>query len=120
MALASFDTSAFYSSLDKTRESRKLTWKQVAKEARISASTLTRLAQGRRPDVDTLAALCAWSGLSVDEFVRRPGGPPVEPDPVARISAYLRADAQLSPKTAEAIERVLRATYDLVKNEGAE
>ncbi len=36
----------------------------------MSASTLTRMAQGKRPDVDGLAALVAWSGLDADDYVR--------------------------------------------------
>ena len=28
------------------------------------------MSQGRRPDVDGLAALAAWSGLDTDDFVR--------------------------------------------------
>lgn len=113
-----FDASAFYAALDQTRESRGLTWKQVAAEAGISASTLTRMAQGRRPDVDSLGALAHWSGLSADDFIR-----PAEPssktdaDPLAQITAYLRADAHLSDRAATAIEEVLRATYNLFKDE---
>ena len=65
-----FDAEAFYSAIDAERRSRRQTWKLVAEEARVSASTLTRMAQGRRPDVDSMAALIAWSGLSADMFVK--------------------------------------------------
>ena len=63
MAKGHFDAEAFYAALDSQRHSRRLNWKQVAREAGISASTLTRIAQGKRPDVDSLAALLTWSGL---------------------------------------------------------
>ncbi len=117
MNRGTFDGAAFYASLDAERESRKLTWKQVAREAGVSASTLTRMAQGKRPDLDSLAALLSWSGLRADDFVLRPEGAPAQPDAFTRISAYLRADADLSPRAAEAIEQVLRATYNLFKDE---
>ena len=65
-----FDADGFYAALDSERRSRRHTWKRVADESGVSASTLTRMAQGRRPDVDSLAALVAWSGLSADAFVR--------------------------------------------------
>ena len=55
-----FDADAFFEALDKTRNNKKITWRKVAEEAGVSASTLTRMAQGKRPDVDTLAALAAW------------------------------------------------------------
>ena len=51
-----FDADGFYAALDAERRSRRYTWKRVADESRVSASTLTRMAQGRRPDVDSLAA----------------------------------------------------------------
>ena len=31
--------------------------------------TLTRMGQGKRPDVDSLAALATWSRLNVDDFI---------------------------------------------------
>lgn len=117
MPRGTFDTASFYASLNAERESRKLTWKQVAREAGVSASTFTRIAQGKRPDVDSLAALVSWSGLHADDFVIRPHDAPACPDAMTRISAYLRADAQLSSRAAAAIEEVLRATYNLFKSE---
>ena len=65
----SFDNEKFYAALDASRVARGLTWKQVATESGVSASTLTRMAQGKRPDVDGLAALLGWSGLRADSFL---------------------------------------------------
>jgi hypothetical protein len=28
------------------------------------------MAQGKRPDIDGLAALCAWSSLAADDYIR--------------------------------------------------
>jgi transcriptional regulator with XRE-family HTH domain len=112
MPRGTFDAEAFYAALDAERESRKKTWKQVAREAGISASTLTRMAQGKRPDVDSLAALVSWSGLRSDDYMVRAEGAPDAPDPITQVVVYLRADAQLSPQAAHAIEQVLRATYN--------
>ena len=112
-----FDAAAFYAALDSARAERELTWKGVSKETGVSASTFTRMAQGRRPDVDSMAALLAWSGLSADDFVRDRRVEPAEPDTLAQITAYLRADRTLSPRAADAIEKVLRATYEHLKEE---
>src|SRR5581483_3723772 len=93
------DIDALYASLDAQRKARDLSWRQVAKEAGVSASTLTRMAQGRRPDVDGFAALVAWLGLSADQFVRLPGPDRTpETEPVAAIAALLRAKRDLSPE----------------------
>lgn len=74
MPKAKFDLNAFFAALDAERQARRFTWKKVAEEAEMSASTLTRISQGKRPDVDTLAALCTWSGLSADNFMRLQAG----------------------------------------------
>ena len=112
-----FDAEGFYSALDSERVARRLFWKDVARGAGVSPSTLTRMAQGRRPDVDTMAALASWSGLNTDDFVRRPRSSPSEAESLAQITAHLRADAQLTPKAANAIEAVLRTAYDQLSKE---
>jgi transcriptional regulator with XRE-family HTH domain len=111
-----FDAASFYEALDHARADRNLMWKDVAKRAKVSPSTLTRLAQGRRPDVDSLAALVDWAGLRADDFVVRVQSEQPDPDsePLALISTYLRADANLTDLQAEAISKVIRATYDAV------
>ena len=108
-----FDSSAFYAALDRTRTDRRLLWKDVAKQSGVSASTLTRLAQGRRPDVDSLAALVTWAGLSADEFVVRPdeADEPSEVDTVTKVATYLRGDRNLSPEAASALERLIDVAY---------
>ena len=109
-----FDAGAFYEALDAARVSRQLNWKQVAAESGVSASTLTRMAQGRRPDVDGLAALSAWSGLRADDYVRSEGALP-EPEPLAMISTYLRGDKNLSNEAATAMDELIKATYQRLR-----
>lgn len=105
-----FDASAFYEALDAQRQSRRLTWKQVARESGVSASTLTRMAQGKRPDIDGLAALAAWSGLNADDFIRSEEARP-EPEALAKITTYLRSDRNLTPEAATALDELIKATY---------
>ena len=115
MPKGKFDAEAFYLALDNQRQSKNITWKQVAKESGVSASTLTRMAQGKRPDVDSMAALATWSGLSADTFIQHVDNTNLETDSVTAMTAYLRADPNLLPESAEAIEAVLRAAYDKLK-----
>jgi len=117
MPKGQFDAEAFYAALDSHRQSRRLNWKQVAEESGISASTLTRMAQGRRPDVDSMAALAAWSGLSVDSFVYHEDAEKIHTDSLTAITAYLRADPHLSQQSAEAIEAVLKAAYEKLRKD---
>jgi transcriptional regulator with XRE-family HTH domain len=110
-----FDTEAFYAAIDAQRQAKKLTWKQVATQSGVSASTLTRMAQGRSPDVDGLAALLEWSGLDVDTFIsdQKRG----EPETLAMISTYLRSDPHLSPESAKALDELIKATYQHLRKD---
>lgn len=101
----------FYKALDGQRQAKDLTWKKVAEQAKVSASTLTRIAQGKRPDVDTMAALCRWSGLNADDFIAR-DGVKRKPEPLAQILAHLRADKKISPEGAAAIEVMIKSAYE--------
>lgn len=111
-----FDLEGFHAALDAARRAKGLNWKQVAAASGVSASTLTRMSQGKRPDVDGLAALAAWSGLDTDDFVRTEIGERPEPEPLAMISTYLRGDKNLSPEAAAALEAVIKVTYDQLRS----
>ena len=114
---ARFDGDAFYAALDGEKQARQCTWRRVAEESGVSASTLTRISQGKRPDVDSLAALSAWSGLDVDRFVR--GGPSKnEPEPLAVISSCLRSDPQLNEEAAAALDQIVKAAYRSMRSPG--
>ena len=110
-----FDHEGFFVALDRTRQARKLNWKQVAAASGVSASTLTRMAQGKRPDVNGLAALASWSGLSTDDFVCSEAQAS-KPEPLAAISTYLRSDKNLTPEAAAALDEVVKATYERLRN----
>lgn len=108
---AAFDSRAFFRALDAERLSRRLTWKDVAQQAGISASTLSRMSQGRRPDVDGLATLLSWSGLEATPFIRASQSV-TTPSTLARISTELRSDPLLTDETASALEDIVRTAYE--------
>lgn len=114
MARGDFDGDSFYAALDAQRQARGINWKKVAKESGVSASTLTRMSQGRRPDVDSMAALMKWSGLAPESFIRDNDNNP-NAEPLAQITALLRADRNLSREGAIAMEALLKATYERLK-----
>jgi transcriptional regulator with XRE-family HTH domain len=69
-----FDQRLSATVLDAFRASRGLTWRQVAEQAGVTPSTLTRVQQGRSPNVDGFPALCRWAGLTdVGRFIRTGG-----------------------------------------------
>lgn len=109
MSKTEFKGDAFFAALESTRSARHLNWKQVAHESGVSASTLTRMAQGKRPDVDSLAALIKWSGLSADPFVGLEGSGSTEP--LSQITSLLYSDATLSEDSRETIVDMIAAAY---------
>ena len=109
-----FDGEAFYRALKATAQTRRVTWKQVSDATGVSASTLTRMAQGRRPDAASLAALSAWAGLNPSNFVDAPYRV-AQPEPMVQISSLLRADPALDSDAAETVEAIVRAAYERLR-----
>lgn len=114
-----FDGDAFYAALDSHRQSLGYTWRKVASEAGVSASTLTRMAQGKRPDVDSLARLARWAGLDVGDYIR-PGrcADAMQAEPLAMVSTYLKSDRNLTPEAATALDELVKAAYSRLRNQG--
>ena len=110
-----FDTEAFYAALNAARLSSQMTWKDVADAAGVAASTLSRMAQGAKPDVNGLAGLLRWSGLKAEMFI--PGTLKKTAEPIARITALLRADPQLTPKNAKLMEEIVMSTCNRLKED---
>lgn len=108
-----FDSDAFFAALNAARLSRQKTWKDVAEETGVNASTLTRMSQGAKPDVNGLAALLAWSSLKAEAFIR--GATRQKAEPLAEITALLRADPNLSKSNAKLIEDIVVTTYSKLK-----
>jgi transcriptional regulator with XRE-family HTH domain len=103
---------ALYSALDQKREFEELSWRELADELDVSASTFSRMAQGKRPDVDAFATLLRWLEMPAEQFMRstRKGGD-ADPEPVAMVSSYLRSARNISSEDADALEEIFQAAY---------
>ena len=64
-----------------------------------------------------MAALVAWSGLSADMFVKEAQATP-GPSSLSVISTSLKRDPHLSPEAAEALDQLMKATYERMRNKG--
>lgn len=111
-----FDADAFYEALADTVEARKVRWKAVSRVTGVSATTLTRMAQGRSPDAASQAALAAWAGLNPADFVKLPGRRPVQ-EPLAAALTLLRADPKLKPDAVTALEAIVRTAYNQLRKD---
>ena len=60
------DVPELHRRLNQRRQEQGLTWRQLADTVGISASTLTRLGDGKRPDADALVSLLVWLDLDTD------------------------------------------------------
>lgn len=63
------DVQKLYAALDGARRERDMSWRRLAAEVGCSPSTMTRLAQNHRPDVDAFAALVQWLKAPAEEFM---------------------------------------------------
>lgn len=109
---AGFDDKGFFRALDARRQLLGTTWRAVARELDVSPSTFSRLARGRRPDVDTFAKLVRWLGLPAERFFtgtaeRRVGAG----DTVAALMMALQSDPTLSREDAATLEQIFRVAY---------
>lgn len=111
MAETKIHMSALYSALDEKRQVMEMSWRDVAQELAVSPSTFSRMAKGKRPDVDTFAALLRWLAMSAEDFTSPPAEAQSEAEPLAMISTYLRAGRQVSPEDADAFQDIIRAAY---------
>lgn len=106
----SFDPFRFHRLLDDVRIERGISWSGIARLTGVSASTLTRIGQGRMPDADNLSALVAWAGLDANAVL---GVTPQERgDLIAAVRIALRHDPLLDPDQIDAIVTTVRTLRD--------
>lgn len=106
-----FDCDGFYGALDEIRKAKNISWKKVADLSKVSASTLTRIGQGKHPDADSLTMLSAWAHLNPADFVTDEDLKSRETESLPKMMALLRADTTLSAEAIIAIHDVLTVAY---------
>lgn len=118
MSRPNFDLEALYAALDARRRVDGISWRKVAEQIGISASTLTRMAQGANPDIESFGKMVRWLGESADQFVaagskqhRSERGEDLR----IVVSRHLRASKELSPESAKALESIIEAAYKQMK-----
>lgn len=105
------DVEALYAALDRKRQAADLSWRELAHKLDISPSTFTRMAQGRRPDVDAFATLLHWLDMPADAFMRSSTEHKETEEPMAMISSYLRSAQNIRGEDAKALEEIIEVAY---------
>lgn len=111
------DVDALTAALDVRRQAESLSWRELSKQAGVQPSTLTRMHQGRHPDVSTFIALVKWLGQPAENFYSPRGRPSSErkPNPIAEATTLLRGDKSLSSESLKALEEIVKAAYKLAQ-----
>ncbi|MGW2867902.1 helix-turn-helix domain-containing protein [Kitasatospora sp. NPDC001225] len=114
----SVDVKALHAALDASRASRDLSWRQLAKEIGVSASTISRMANGLKPDVTAFAAMTTWLRMPAESFYVNPAQPDrPEPELVASLVPHLRARRDLTEQNVAYLEEVIAAAARLFRAE---
>jgi len=112
MKQSRIDIENLVEALDAKRRLKDLSWRKLAIEVRINPSTITRIKQGRSPDVDTLTALVHWLGMSTEDFILgRDSLASRTPEPMALASTLLKGKKELSPAAMKALKSLVEAAY---------
>jgi transcriptional regulator with XRE-family HTH domain len=112
---------AIIAALDSERRAKSLSWRQLAKEAGVSPSTLTRMQQGKSPDVNTFSALTRWLKTPAERFYLNPAAAnqtadaAALDDPMAVVSTLLRGNKKMNPKALAALQELVNAAFKLSK-----
>ncbi len=115
MARKVLQLEALVAALDSERQAKDISWRQLAAEAGVSASTLTRMQQGKSPDVDTFSALTTWLDIPAERFYVEVGPERLQNDPMAVVSTLLRGKKKMSPKAVKALTELVSAAVKLSK-----
>jgi len=123
MAQTRINVPALYAALDGARISKKLSWRQLAGEVGCSPSTMTRLANGYRPDADALMSLTQWLKIPAETFWIADDDEPdtaERPELLAEMGVLLRARPDLNEEDREHLQNVLAAAMHLHSTHGAD
>ncbi|MEM7759611.1 MAG: helix-turn-helix domain-containing protein [Cyanobacteria bacterium P01_A01_bin.40] len=92
--------------------------RETAKEiGNVSPSTISRVENGKTPDMDTFLALCDWLEIPPAELINSTKEKNESDTPEA-IAIQLRADKNLEPAIADALASLVKAAYkDLSQNQ---
>jgi transcriptional regulator with XRE-family HTH domain len=112
------DVPGLYAALDGARRARDLSWRQLAAEVGCSPSTMTRLANGHRPDADAFVALTTWLKMPAENFIIT-DSPETgdqgdqQPELMAQVGVLLRARPDLSSEVKAHLQDVIEAALRL-------
>src|ERR1700739_1134100 len=116
MAGKQIDVVQRVAALDARRRAEGMSWRKLALDAGVSPSTLTRMQQGKSPDVNTFTALSQWLNIPAEKFhLEKSPSAQVSEDPRAVVSTLLRGRRKMNPKALAALQELVNAAFKLSK-----
>lgn len=85
--------------------------KTASEIGEISSATLSRIEQGKLPDVETFIKLCEWLEVTTETFILRKNVSDISLSSKDKILAHLRADRELDPETMRMLTKVIDLAY---------
>lgn len=113
-----FDDAKFFAALERRRQAENLSWRQLGRQLDLSPSTFSRLARGRRPDIETFIKLLAWLDVPAATFMLGATEASTQnsgQDTLAVIADALQSDPGIPKDAAGALEQLLRVAYSRVR-----
>jgi transcriptional regulator with XRE-family HTH domain len=83
--------------------------RDVSKEIGVSAPTLSRIEQGKIPDVETFIRLCEWLGVSAETFTK--SGESLKNNGKMALVGHLRAEKELDSETVNMLIKMIDLAY---------
>ncbi|HLN20727.1 MAG TPA: helix-turn-helix transcriptional regulator [Bacteroidales bacterium] len=98
------------SQMVKNRRGKKNLREIAAEIGDVSISTLSRIEQGKVPDLDTFLRICEWLGVPSTDFTSEASIN--EDDHKTKVLYHLRADRNLDAGIVESIAKMIEFAYD--------
>jgi transcriptional regulator with XRE-family HTH domain len=108
--------------LKETRQQKGKSLRDVFEATGVSVPTLSRIERGEANDnieTKTLASLAKWMEVGLDTFFLGSASSAMTSTPDI-VELHLRADKNLSPKTAKALSKTFRMLYEQLSSRMSE
>jgi transcriptional regulator with XRE-family HTH domain len=97
--------------LRKTRNEKGI--RDVAREISISPATLSRIENGKLPDIETFSKICRWLKADPGEVLGVPSTKTKAASTQSHTTFHLKADKNLKPETAKALADMIISAQDI-------
>jgi len=110
--MAKISADRLYIALNAARQERGTSWRALAQDIGVSASLLSRISNGLKPDADGFATIVSWLGLPAEQFIDDENEKTDAPDVLVQLAPLLRAQKDLDENDVKYLEQVIAATLE--------